>query len=365
MSLKSLSAVWLLALSLPLSLWAQEELPKEATPSADESAQRFLFVSSDPLGAAVYLDGVRLEKPTPLLVRDIKSGKHRLRLEKEGFLSRDILIATPQDKTIGCDLSPAQPILHFEGEGAVRVAGRSAEPADGSIRFQAGSLSLKPASDGIDVTPVFGQQRLLDGIRFALPLFLGLTGVLTVREIAWPRESGLVLAPELAVSSLIGGGLLGWDIALVAKKQKFLKDYKVHVEGPESLAAAAKTKFDAASASMIQGNFEAALSQFEALAADYPDNPLAPRALFESARLKYITGDKGGSAEVFSQIVEDYPVPELYDRAIKGLADCLIAKGDLAGALAELDLLTYLGPGLTREEMDSYRESILALQAAH
>jgi hypothetical protein len=356
MALNPLRGLCLLALLLPLPLVAQE--------GGGEAARGLLFVSSEPLGAVVYLDGARQARPTPLLLRDLGAGKHRLRLEKEGYIARELLVSTPEAKAVGCGLVPAQAMAHFEGVGTLLVAGRPVGPADGSLCLEPGSFTLRPGEGGLEVTPVFGQQRLLDGIRLALPLFLCLSGVLTVREIVWPRESGLVIAPELAASSLIGGGLIGWDIALEAKKREFLEDYKVSAQGPESLALAVKARFDEASRLMIEGDFESALSRFEALAAEHPDSPFAARALFESARLRYLTGDREGAAAAFGEVIEDYPEPELYDRSVKGLADCRLAKGDLAGALAELELLTYLGPGPTREEIGQYRQAILGLQAA-
>jgi hypothetical protein len=324
-------------------------------------AEGALFVSSDPMGAKVYLDGVELAGRTPLLLRDVAAGSHRLRIEKEAWMTKEAQVEVPATNAVDFGLSPVDPALHFEGESAVRVAGQSVDPADGSFSLKAGALTLQPGRDGIDVTPVFGRQRLLDGIRFALPLFIGLTGVLTAREIYAPRKSPFVIAPELAASTLIGGGLLGWDIALEAERKSFVEQYRVEARGPESLAIVAKMKFEAAGESLIQGNFESALSQFEAIARDYPDSPIAPRAIFECAGLKYTAGDREGAAEAFRSIVQDYPLVDLYDRSLKGLADCLSAEGDAAGALAQLDLLTYLGPGLTREEIRLYRQSILDL----
>jgi tetratricopeptide (TPR) repeat protein len=322
------------------------------------AAQSILFVASEPFGASVYIDGELQEGKSPLLLRGLSEGKHSVKIIKEGFLARELKIELPATQGFACALSPAEPLMHIDGEEEIRVAGKKVEEADGGIRLSTGTLTLRPTLNGIDLTPVFGGQKLIDGLEFALPLFLGLSGVLAVREIVWPRESALLVAPELVASSLIGGGLVAWDIVLEAEKKKFLASCEAQSEGPEILKLSAKLKFDEASETMVRGDFQLALERFAAIAEDYPESSLAPRALFELARLKYITGDKAGAVEDYRRIVEVYPVIELYDRALKALADCLAGSGDKEGAKAALDRMTFCGPGFSREEIESYRRSI-------
>lgn len=347
-----------MALKLRATFVAVCALMSQALAAQTVAPQGFLFISSAPYGAAVLIDGALQTKKTPLLARGLKEGEHRVEFVKEGYLTREVKVELPSELSLDMALSPLEPVLHIDGEGAVRVAGRKAEEADGGIVIRAGAFAVRPAADGIDVVPVFGGQKVLDGVAFALPLFLGLSGVLTVREILWPRESPFPIAPELAASSLISGGLAAWDIALEVEKKKFLESYELKGKSADSLAVVAKIKFENASETMIRGDFESALAQFGAIAAEYPESPLASRALFEGARLQYITGDKAGAAAAYHRIVDDYPELELYDRALKGLADCLAAQGDLGGATAALDLMTFRGPGYSRDEIESYRRGL-------
>ncbi len=317
------------------------------------------------MGALVFVDGVQEPRRSPLLLRGLKAGLHRLTIVRAGWFMTEVALELPATSAVDFRLSPLEPRLHFEGEPALRLKGEPLRPADGVFRFSPGALQLKPGREGLDIEPIFDRQNLLDGVRLALPLFIGLTGVLTAREIIAPPGGSFVLDPELAASALISGGLLGFDIALEARRESFLESYRVGSSEAGSMEIAARSRFEAAVQAESHGDFATALGQFEAVAKDYPESPLAPKAIFEGARLQYIEGDRAGAAESYREIVEEYPVVELYDRAVKGLADCYLAAGDPKDALGELDLLTYLGPGLGRDEIELFRKSILAVPASH
>ncbi|HUW41087.1 MAG TPA: tetratricopeptide repeat protein [Rectinemataceae bacterium] len=346
---------------------AAATVPSPAVPDAAEARDRgcMLFVSSEPMGALVFVDGAQEPQRSPLLLRGLKAGLHRLKIVREGWLMKEAEVELPATSAVEFRLSPLEPRLHFEGEPALTLKGEPLRPADGVFRFSPGVLKLIPGREGLDIEPVFGRQDLLDGVRLALPLFIGLTGVLTAREIIAPPGGSFVLDPELAASALVSGGLLGCDIALEAERTSFLQSYRVGSSEAGSMEVAARSRFEAAVQAESHGDFAAALGQFEALAKDYPGSPLAPKAIFEAARLQYIAGDRAGAAESYREIVEDYPIVELYDRAVKGLADCYLAAGDTKDALDELDLLTYLGPGLSREEIELFRKSILPGPDSH
>jgi len=326
-----------------------------AAAGSQESAIGYLFVSSDPLGASIVLDGVALEKRTPALLVGVAPGKHSLRLEKPGWIAAELAFQAPATERLSAGLTPAYPVLRFQDQAAVFVNGSPVDDPEGGLRFSPGVLAFEPTPDGLSVRPVYGGQWLLDGVRLALPLFLGLTGALTAREIVEPRESRFPIAPELAVSALLGGGLLAADIALEVRKKAFLDAYGAVPVDPGRGSAAAAARYEAAGAAMDRGDSGSALALYEALAADYPDSPLVPAAVFETGRLRFMRGDIAGAGAAFLSVVEEYPVIGLYDRALKSLADCRLAEGDAAGALKLLDRMTFLGPGLGREDVELYR----------
>lgn len=320
-----------------------------------QDAETHLYVVTSPFGARITLDGALLDRPSPLLLRGLPPGAHRLHVEKPGFYPADLEFSLPGETLVRVELLPRTALVYVEGpepEGAV-------DPGV-ARRVSAPSSLLGVGSKGSSLGPLFPAQGLLDGVNFALPLFLGLTGVLTLREIYSPRDSSLIISPELAASALIGGGLLGWDIGLRVKKSRYLAAASEVPASWKDLALAAELRFEAAGAALRGANFDEALARFEELARDYPESSIAPKSLFESARILFLKGDAEGAKAAYRRVLDDYPLPELHDRAAKGLADCLLAAGDREGALRELEELTYDGYGLTREEMDLYLQTLSA-----
>jgi hypothetical protein len=305
------------------------------------------------MGARVSLDGKALDRPSPLLLRDLAQGPHLIRFEKEGWYSREITTNLPGTEALQVTLVPREPLVYVDGQEASAVGA----PADRVFRLPATGATLLPGKGGLGVSAIFPRQGLLDGVNFSLPLFLGLTAVLTVREIYSPRDSNFIVSPELAASALIGGGLLAWNIDLQIRRFRFLADHRPRGASVESLSLAAKLRLDAANQTLLGGDFDAALARFRELIQAYPDETIMPKALFETGRILFIKADIKGAEEAFREVAEDYPLPELHDRARKGLADCLVALSDKEGALEQLGLLTYNGTGLTREEVELYRQS--------
>lgn len=317
----------------------------------------YLYVVSKPLGAKVILNGKAVDRPAPLLLRKLAPGSYHIRIEKDGWFSYETRISIPEQNQVEVALVPKAPLVYLDGnEASSEGNGKAPVPGAAAFRFPSGSLILSAGRDGVAVAPVFGKQKLLDGVKFALPLFLALTGVLTVREIYAPRESGFVLAPELAASSLIGGGLMVWNITLEAQRSRFLRNYRIQEESWKALSLSARLRFQAADEALLGGNFDSALAQFRSLTLEYPDDTIMPHALFEIGRILFIKNDIEGAARAYRTIAENYPLPDLHDRSRKGLADCLFAQGDANGALEQLDLLSFNGSGLTREEVRMYRE---------
>ncbi len=326
-----------------------------ATVRAEDGS--YLYLVTTPMGATVYLNGEALASPSPLLLRNMPTGSYLVRVEKDGWYDQSARIELPAERTKEFDLVPREPLAHMEGYRT--PAGENPDArATGSatIRFSSDALIFEPGEEGIVVAPVFPKQRLLDGVKMSLPLFLALTGVLTAREIYSPRDSDLVLAPELIASSLMGSGLFVWNVLLESERARFLRDHRIREASWEGLSLSARLRFEAAEEALAGGNFEVALSRFSELVDDYPDDPVMPRALFEIGRILIIKDDIAAAAEVYRTIAERYPLPDLHDRARKALADCLAEEGNLEGALEQLKLLSFNGSGLTREEVQLYRD---------
>src|SRR5512147_313238 len=65
-----------------------------AGPATSAKPSTALEVQSEPAGAAVYVDG-QLKGETPVAVEGIRSGDHRVRVVKDGFLENSRTVSVP------------------------------------------------------------------------------------------------------------------------------------------------------------------------------------------------------------------------------------------------------------------------------
>jgi hypothetical protein len=84
-------ACWGLVLGIVAGLLAQGQAALIGADSAGTTASGGLTVASDPVGAAVYVDG-RYVGVTPTRVAELPAGDHRVRLVKEGYLENGRIV---------------------------------------------------------------------------------------------------------------------------------------------------------------------------------------------------------------------------------------------------------------------------------
>jgi tetratricopeptide (TPR) repeat protein len=195
-------------------------------------------------------------------------------------------------------------------------------------------------------------------VRFALPLFIGLTVVLGAREILDPRPSPLLLSPELITSTVITGGLAALDLVLEKQRRDFSEAYAVSVLPAEGSTAVVDALFRLGKKYLARGEFVAALSVFEQTLTDNPQSVRTPDCLFESARINAITGNYEAAERYFTRIIDEYPVAALYDRTRKNLADLYVRQSEYRRALDELDAMVFADQGISREDIEAYRTEI-------
>ncbi len=82
-----------------------EPVPAEKAPAPAKAAQGTLVVASKPTGARVVLDGREAGK-TPLTLRDVKPGSHKVRLELTGYRSwsSTVRVAAGRQRKIAASL---------------------------------------------------------------------------------------------------------------------------------------------------------------------------------------------------------------------------------------------------------------------
>ena len=75
-------------------------MEKIKEPPAATRVESMMWVSSQPLGAAIFLnDSLLRDKPTPALIENLAPGEYRLRIEKDGYRSHARLVMLQPGKT--------------------------------------------------------------------------------------------------------------------------------------------------------------------------------------------------------------------------------------------------------------------------
>ncbi|QQO09039.1 PEGA domain-containing protein [Breznakiella homolactica] len=71
--------------------------------SIEEVTGTGLYIQSNPTGAKVYIDGIS-RGTTPLTMSDLSPGRYSLRLEREGYLDRQVRISVPENGRVRVSL---------------------------------------------------------------------------------------------------------------------------------------------------------------------------------------------------------------------------------------------------------------------
>lgn len=312
---------------------------------APENTGRLVFIAAEPLGGTVYIDGVRLDGRAPLLLRDFPEGAAAVRVEKEGYHPAEAEIPATGDASLVLALVPVRIELGLPSSGG-----------DGnSLLLPPGTYRLATGPAGLEVAAVYPRQRVLDGVRFALPAVGAVGAALAAREILAPREGDYLVSAELVAALGLGAGLLAWDFVLELDRRDFLEAFRGETVPGSAGGTDALAVLQVADRALGRGDFGEALGRYEAFVEAFPDTRLSIQARLEIAAIRYLLGDLALAAELYRELTDEYPWPGLYDRAVKGRSDCALALGDPAGALELLGLMSFSGGGLEREDVEIHR----------
>ncbi len=318
-----------------------------------------LFVSSDPYGARVTVDGTPVERPTPVLLRSLAPGRHRVGLQRPGYDSREVEVSL-QEGTVEI-IAPLLPRVAFAagfpGEPTV-VLGKEERRTEGRLWTLApGSYSFSRQKDGrLAVVPRFPHQRLADALGVALPIFLGFATYLTVDAIANPPDSSLPVPPAVMATHVVTAAMIGAEIWLQVKKQEFLDSFTVETWA-ESDPALEQQTYDQGMQLLQLGSLAEARAAFGRI---QPVARLYPEALYKITSIHVTGGAFEQALEGFDRIASEYPLPDLYDRSLKGAADLLLRLGRYSESLDRLAAMTFADRMYSREEIDAYACEILA-----
>ena len=118
--------------------------PKSEAESPKPDANGRLLVRSTPAGASVFVDG-RAYGPTPVAVRDLSTGGHRVRVARDGYIAADRRVVLTEAR-------PSQSLtVELERQGTVTARGAPATTPPGLPGRFTGSLTVLSRPPGATV----------------------------------------------------------------------------------------------------------------------------------------------------------------------------------------------------------------------
>ena len=334
-------------------------LVAQAAPRADEPGGAVLFVTSDPPGADLLLDGRPLERATPVLVRGLAPGEHTVRISRPGYAAWSGSVTL--DPGAPGAVSAVLPRTGFVAgaPGTDIVLPGSEETADGRyLALPLGTYAFgRDAGTRLTVTPAYPRQRLMDALAVGIPLFLGFATYLTIDG----AVAGDPAVPPAAIASYAAAAtMIGAEAWLCGDRKRFREDTALRAEG-EGDPAAEQASFDQALCLLGSDRFPEALAAFERIDRR---SSLYPQALYKSANIHLLKSDYVSALADFDMIARDYPLPDLYDRSLKASADVLVRLERYPEALDRLGRMVFFDVLYGHEEIDRYRCQVLGTWAA-
>jgi len=123
-----------------------------------------------------------------------------------------------------------------------------------------------------------------------------------------------------------------------------------------------KADYETAEKLLAEGELDKALALYTKITSGISESVYFPAALYKKSKIHYTLGDLSSAEEGFQLIVSRYPVPEYYDKSQKNLADVLVEQGMYDQSIEHLKSMVFYDPFYSREEIDYYRCTILALK---
>jgi hypothetical protein len=319
---------------------------------AQEVLAPSVFVVTSPMGASLRVDDAPSAEKTPVLVRGLKKGFHRIVVYKDGFLPSTLEVTVINDKAavLNVALVPDSVVAVFPADPKFEVAGANRSTMGLQFRLPAGRYDLQTRGDTVYAEPVFPDEGLV-GLAPWLGVGLGLAAVgSTVFDLTAPtsatngttRPKVSMFTPTLWLALAVE---LGWHWALADREARWQKA-KIPVFSPVAQEGAEKAEFAGplaarAAALLDNGDLSGASALLARLVRDYPDAAEVPGAWFRLARIHALGGERELARGEYRLVAETLQDPEWFDRAHKTLADMAIADGQTEEAVYHLRQMAF------------------------
>ena len=340
---------------------AEETAPPEPdlTPQKTREVRTFtsqgiLFISSEPIQAAVYLDGVPQPEMTPLILRGIAPGEHRIRIVKEGYLPLEETLTIPEeDLPVAYNAPLTFPFvsLRMIEEEALVVNGKAVPFRDEAmeVTLPEGKYTLQRSNDRLIIDAVYPKETLLKGVDFALAATLVFAGAMTAERL-FTESPGELLSSPLTLSTYGTALLLAiFDTGLRIGRNKFHRDWEMPERVVEPVELSARRYFDRGERYLAMGQLTEAYTAYAEIPQEFPESSVLPLALHRLSRINILNGNFTLAQNGFERILKEYPHPEVYDQSCQSLAQLHAREENWEEAVSYLNQMVFIDPHLNRE----------------
>lgn len=349
---KSLSIIGKTTLLLLLITLAAEAYAQNSAPQ-----NSLLFITSSPLGARVILDGNLLIEQTPLLLKTLSAGKHRIKISKEGFKEHTLKlkIAAGEIASLNIELERGYFSPSFTEEKNIVIHRTNEDTGERLFNIQEGTYKIRRKKDVLEIKPQFPQQGLINALNLSIPITLSFSALLAIKDLLYPKDQILKFSPATISSFSVNIAMIGIDAILWLRRGKFKKTFSFTHEDLSSSESMAKTHYEEGENMLASSKLNEALHFYSIIINNYRETIYVPLSLYKIAKIHYIMGRYSLAALEFQLIIDRYPLAELYDKAQKDLAGVFVRQELYEPGIEQLDEMVLFDPLFSREGIDYYR----------
>ncbi len=319
-----------------------------------------IFIVSDPMNSRIFLDNQPLLKTTPCFIRDIEQGEHRIEIRKEGYITeiREINIADDDITIIRETLATPffTAIFREESkilfdENIIAVDGFSINLPEGIYQFE--------RDEHLAVNTRFPAETLLKGVTAAFFTSVIYSGFITADSIIEnPKnfEINSLMATSWAATAILGLA----DLKLIAERRRFNNKLEESYREINPVTPTARELYNRAEAHLSEGKIDNASLEFTRVVTDHPESIYSPMALYKISKINIVNGNISLAVAGLELLLDQYPLPELYDKTCHTLAGLYSRENNQAKSLEYLDLMLFIDPLYSREEIETYRQDIIS-----
>ncbi len=291
------------------------------------SGDSIMFISSSPTGAGVKIDGTKIEGTTPLLLKKLVPGKHKIEIVKNGYDNYFTTVETSKKeiKYIKPKLNAITVSIEIHDEDTILLNGIEIKNTGTPLKLPSGKYDIYREDNILYIDPIYPKQKRINVLNVFVPTLFLLSGGLTIGELVdgnrKDNDKMSFFSPLTTITYSATLSLLITDIVLHKKKIKYLETYSVTVRSLGAGGDSANDHYQKAQEFLTLNKRDKALEYYKLIINDFSDSLLMPEALYKVAKIYKIEGKNKLAIAKLKLILREFPAPEVYDKACNMMAE--------------------------------------------